>query len=72
MPEYDNADQTKAVRQITIKFATENDYEQFVERLKTNFYNGEKAFDGRQRVESKTTWWPPKEKAKNWRYDDES
>lgn len=72
MPEYDNVDQTKVAKQVTFKFETEAHYDEFISRFQAEFFDGHRVFNGRQKKDSKTGWWPRREKDSNWEYVDES
>jgi len=68
MPEYNNVFQEKPVITATIKFASEKDFLEFNELLKKYVYKTNKVFDGMQRKEEKSAWFPLKEKASNYIY----
>lgn len=68
MPEYDNVKQSPPLITATFKFRTEEDYQLFNKLIKKHLYNGEKVFDGMQRVEAKQAWFPLKEKASKYVY----
>ena len=72
MPEYNNQDYPEPSVIVTFKFLTQEDYHTFYELIKEKLFNGEKPFDGRQEKNSKTTWYPHKEKAKNYIYTEEN
>lgn len=74
MPDYNNLDYPEPAVIVTFKFLTQEDYQAFYELIKEKIFNGEKPFDGRQEKNSKTAWYPPKEKASNYVYvsEDES
>lgn len=59
MPEYDNRDLTTPVISATFHFASQEDYERFLRVVTETLYGGQRVFDGRQRKEHKTTWFPP-------------
>jgi hypothetical protein len=59
MPEYDNRDLTKSEVVVTLHFASTEDYERFEALLREHLYAGRRPFDGRQRKDAKTAWWPP-------------
>jgi len=69
MPEYDNEWQEEPDCIAVFKFKTREDYEEFKELVKENLYDGERVFDGMQRKERKTAWYPAKEKASNYDYE---
>lgn len=68
MPEYNNVESLPPFITATFKFRNQEDFEFFKEHLQKNLYNGEKVFDGMQRKDSKSTWFPLKEKANKYRY----
>jgi hypothetical protein len=72
MPEYDNEDYPAPEVIVTFKFRTREDFEKFNEIIKKSLFNGEKPFDGRQEVNSKTAWYPPKEKSSKYVYGEEN
>jgi hypothetical protein len=72
MPDYDNVKQEKPEIIATFKFRNSEDFEEFNALLKKHIYIGQKPFDGMQRKESKSTWFPLNEKASNYIYTDES
>ena len=72
MPEYNNSKQPDPEITATFKFRSQEDYNTFHSLVKEHIYNGKKVFDGMQKKESKTTWFPLKEKASNYRYKSEN
>lgn len=72
MPEYKNSRQLDPVITAVFKFRNQQDFEEFNELIKKHLYNGEKAFDGMQRKEAKSTWYPLNEKSSKFIYTDES
>lgn len=72
MPEYNNVKQEEPFIIATFKFRNQIDFDQFNELLKKHIYNGEKPFDGMQRKNVKSTWFPLNEKANKYVYSDES
>ena len=69
MPEYINKEESPPVITVTFKFKTEEDYETFKELIKVHIYKGQKPFDGMQRKDKKTAWFPHKEKASKYEYE---
>lgn len=59
MPAYDNQDLTEPLVSATFHFATQEDFERFQRVVSEYLYAGGKVFDGRQRKERKTAWFPP-------------
>lgn len=72
MPEYNNEERKPPVITATFKFRSEEDFELFNKTIKEHLYNGEKPFDGMQRKDVKSTWFPLTEKANKYTYKDES
>lgn len=68
MPEYNNVVQPEPEITATFKFRNEADFLEFNKLLKKYMYNGEKPFDGMQRKDVKSTWYPLKVKAKEYKY----
>ena len=68
MPEYNNNKTEDPVIVATFKFRTKRDFEEFNNYLRHNLYNGQKVFDGMQKKDKKSTWFPPNEKASKYRY----
>lgn len=69
MPEYDNEWEEEPECIAVFKFKTKDDYEVFKDFVKEHLYNGDRVFDGMQRKDRKTAWFPPKEKASKYRYE---
>lgn len=72
MPEYDNVKKDDPFITATFKFRNQEDFDQFNKLIKEHLYNGEKVFDGMQRKDIKSTWFPLNEKANKYVYSDES
>ena len=72
MPEYDNTERTPPLITATFKFRTKEDFEHFNKVIKEYLYNNEKPFDGMQRKDVKSTWYPLYEKSSKYLYKDES
>lgn len=68
MPEYNNVESLPPFITATFKFRNQEDFELFNKLLKEHLYNGEKVFDGMQRKDVKSTWFPLNEKANKYRY----
>lgn len=68
MPEYNNIESAPPKITATFKFRSQEDFDHFNKFLRDNLYKGEKVFDGMQRKEVKSTWFPLKEKANKYRY----
>lgn len=72
MPEYNNVRQEDPYITATFKFKNQEDFDKFNKLIKEHLYNGEKVFDGMQRKEVKSTWYPLPIKANKFIYTDES
>jgi len=68
MPEYNNVQQPEPFITATFKFQNQEDYDEFHAKIKKYLYNGEKVFDGMQKKDKKQTWYPLKEKARNYEF----
>jgi hypothetical protein len=68
MPEYDNKKAEPPKITAVFKFKTQKDFDMFNSLIKKHLYNGRKPFDGMQRKDSKSTWFPLNEKTNEWRY----
>lgn len=67
MPSYNNEKQKEPYITATFKFRNQEDFEFFKNFLQKNLYDGQKVFDGMQRKDKKSTWFPLKEKPSNYR-----
>lgn len=68
MPEYNNKPQEDPKITATFKFKSQEDFDEFHKFIKEGLYNGAKVFDGMQRKDKKSTWYPLKEKASKYKY----
>lgn len=68
MPEYNNIKEEKPFIEAVFKFRNQEDFNEFNRLLKLHLYNNQKIFDGMQRKNKKSTWYPLKEKANKYRY----
>ena len=68
MPEYNNVRQPEPVITATFKFRSAEDYKRFKDLVQKYVFNGEKVFDGMQKIEAKSSWYPHKEKASGYEY----
>lgn len=66
MPEYNNINMPEPLITATFKFRTQEDYDDFHQKVKQHIYNGKKVFDGMQRKEKKQAWYPLPEKASDY------
>lgn len=72
MPEYNNVKRPEPVIEAVFKFETEEDYKDFLEKIRPLFEDG-KPFDGMQRKNRKSTWYPHRPRGSAYRVvDDES
>ena len=69
MPEYNNVKQPEPLITATFKFTSKEDFDEFHNIIKEHLFNGERVFDGMQRVEHKQSWYPHKIKPKIYRYE---
>lgn len=68
MPEYNNVKQEEPLITATFKFRTEEDYIKFKDLVQEFVFNGEKVFDGMQKKDKKSSWYPHKQKASKYEY----
>jgi hypothetical protein len=71
MPEYNNVVVPEPFITATFKFRNQEDFDFFNNFLKDNLYKEKKIFDGMQRKDKKSTWYPLNEKASKYIYEDE-
>jgi len=71
MPEYNNVKTKEPFITATFKFRNQEDFDFFNNFLKENLYKEKKIFDGMQRKDSKSTWYPLNEKASQYIYENE-
>ena len=72
MPEYNNQKQKDPFIIATFKFRSQEDFDYFNSVIKSVLYNGEKPFDGMQRKNIKSTWYPLNEKSNKYIYENET
>ena len=68
MPEYNNVREPDPLITATFKFRTQEDFDEFNKLIKQHLYNGEKVFDGMQRKDVKSSWYPLRQKASKFRF----
>ncbi len=68
MPEYNNVKQAEPYITATFKFKNEHDYNVFKDLVQEHLYKGEKVFDGMQKIDKKSSWFPHKQKASSYIY----
>lgn len=71
LPEYNNIKVAEPFIIASFKFRNQEDFDFFNKFLKDNLYKEKKIFDGMQRKDVKSTWFPLNEKASKYRYEDE-
>ena len=69
MPEYNNIKESPPEITATFKFKTKEDFEVFHQKIKEVLYNGERVFDGMQKKDIKSAWYPLKEKGSKYGYE---
>lgn len=69
MPEYDNVPQKEPEITALFKFKNYEDFELFNELLKKHVYKTSKVFDGMQRKDKKSAWFPLPERASKYLYE---
>lgn len=72
MPEYNNVEIEKPFITATFKFRSQRDFDVFNEKIKQYLYVGLKPFDGMQRKNVKSAWYPAKPRTIKQVYIDES
>jgi len=68
MPEYNNVREPDPLITATFKFRTQEDFDEFNKLIKQHLYDGEKVFDGMQRKDVKSSWYPLRQKASKFRF----
>ena len=71
MPEYNNVFQPEPMIVAKFKFRNEDDYKIFKDLIQEHVYDGNKVFDGNQKIEEKQAWFPHIEKSSKYIYTDE-
>lgn len=69
MPEYNNVKLPEPFITATFKFRTQEDFDRFHAVVKEYLYAGEKVFDGMQKKDKKSSWYPLNEKGSKYRYE---
>ena len=72
MPEYNNIEAIPPFITATFKFRNQKDFDLFNKLVREHLYNKQKVFDGMQRKNIKSTWFPLNVKAKEYIYTNES
>jgi hypothetical protein len=67
MPSYNNEKAKEPFITAIFKFRNQEDFDFFNNFLKENLYKEKKIFDGMQRKDKKSTWYPLNEKASKYR-----
>ena len=68
MPEYNNINEPAPLITATFKFKTESDFIKFKKLVQEYVYNGEKVFDGMQKINEKNSWYPHKDRPSKYKY----
>ena len=68
MPEYNNVKQEEPYITSTFKFRNEHDYNVFKDLVQEHLYKGAKVFDGMQKLDKKSAWFPHNQKASAYSY----
>lgn len=68
MPEYNNTKEPEPFIIATFKFKSQNDFDEFNKLIKEHLYDGQKVFDGMQRKEAKSAWYPLRPKASKFKF----
>tara|TARA_R110001592_G_scaffold257111_1_gene520725 strand:- start:14 stop:1159 length:1146 start_codon:yes stop_codon:yes gene_type:complete len=68
MPEYNNVKQEEPYITSTFKFRNEHDYNVFKDLVQEHLYKGVKVFDGMQKLDKKSAWFPHNQKASAYSY----
>ena len=58
MPDYDNVVKPEPFITATFKFRNQEDFDFFHTTIKEILFNGERVFDGNQKKDVKSTWYP--------------
>jgi hypothetical protein len=58
MPEYNNFKAEPAEVIATFKFRNKDDFEKFMDVVKTNLYDNKRVFDGKQKKNDYSAWYP--------------
>jgi hypothetical protein len=69
LPEYDNIKEAPPEITATFKFKTKEDFDVFHQKVKEVLYNGERVFDGMQKKDVKSSWYPLKVKGSKYGYE---
>ena len=68
MPEYNNIKKPEPFITAVFKFKNQDDFDLFHKIIKEHLYGGKKVFDGMQRKDRKSAWFPLNEKASKYEY----
>ena len=72
LPSYNNQDAPPPVIRVMFKFRSQEDFDTFHDLIKKHLYDGQKVFDGTQREDKKSAWWPLGERPSAFVYEDEA
>jgi hypothetical protein len=68
MPSYNNEKEKEPFITATFKFRNQEDFDFFNNFLKKELYKEKKIFDGMQRKNKKSTWYPLKQKGSGFKF----
>ena len=69
MPIFNNIKKPKPLIVATFKFRNEADYKKFHSLVKKYIYDDVRVFDGMQKKDAKTAWYPLDEKGSKYKYE---
>jgi len=58
MPEYNNFKQSPPLITATFKFKSKEDFDLFMQSVKENLFDGKRVFDGKQKKNEYSAWYP--------------
>lgn len=68
MPEYNNIDMPKPVIEAVFRFRSQEDFDRFHALIKEHLFDGQRVFDGMQKKDKKSAWYPLLEKPSKYEY----
>jgi hypothetical protein len=68
MPEYNNTRQPEPLITALFKFRTEEDFETFKNLVQEHIFDGVRVFDGIQKKQTKSSWYPHHPKPSSYEY----
>ena len=69
MPAYDNIEVAPPAITATFKFRNEEDFQEFNRLIREHIYGGQRVFDGTQRKDVKSTWYPLNVRGSEYQYE---